>query len=274
MSDDITPAPMSKSEAWDLTDNIRTDLETAYDAIQRAKVNIPIARERRAWEAMGYESMEEYIEEEFGEALGQLKIKVDDRMELVNVLSDSGMSNRQIAGTLGVNERTVRRDLAASQDEGAANAASNEVDTRVIAGQSVEHVGHIDDDGGSLQIVEMRETTRDEEVQESSNDNIEETKERLDSWLDEIDFSKMILPTQNQIIEPEATQETEELFTPRPVAPSWSPPQVQELPPPPVKRYDDPQPEFLAPAMKLEKVRDPNQDSTKHCRTCNCNLLP
>lgn len=269
MSDDITPVPMSKSEAWDLTDSIRTDLETAYDAIERAKVAIPIAKQRLAWQAMGYDSFEEYVDEEFGEVFQQLRIKVDDRMQLVDVLADSGMSNRQIAGTLGVGEATVRRDLR-KITLGASDDASNEVDA---AGQSVEEVGLIDvrlspsqsDPDPTPTVVENSTSSEDEIMDEQDNN---------DRFAD-INFDALIISTPSpQIIETEPSEDTKEYFQPRTVEPSWSPPRVEPLSPPKPKAYDEPEDEFLAPPMSLQKVQDPNKDDTKHCKTCACNLLP
>lgn len=277
MDEGTTLVPMSKDEAWDLTDNIRTDLETAYDAIQRAKVNIPIARERLAWEAMGYDSMEEYIEEEFGDALSALKIKVDDRMELVNVLSESGLSNRQIAGTLGVHERTVRRDLAASQARSAANAAPEEVDLDVSAGQSVEGSGHIDADECRTEMDIEPDPYVTQEIQEEpeyDEKHEEERKQRLDDWLSNISFDNMIISSPQQIIEAEPSGDTEEYFVPRPEPARPLEPVNPKLPPPRSKAYDD---QLREPVEAIEeptttpKSPDPYE---KHCKTCACNLLP
>lgn len=266
MSDDITPVPMSKSEAWDLTDSIRTDLETAYDAIERAKVSIPIARDRLAWQSMGYESMEEYVETEFGEMFQALRIKVDDRMQLVDVLSDSGMSNRQIASTLGVNEKTIRNDLR-KINLAAENSAPLDEET---AGQDVEEVGLIDSDGSKLLVEPGWVQPVTENLPTSSEDNKDTEVDRFAG----INFDAMLLGTPNQIVEADPTPDTPDYFVPRPVAPSWSPPLVSELPPPSAKRYDDDQPEFLDEPMTIEKPKKAHHEGDKHCRTCACNLLP
>jgi len=58
-----------------------------------------------------------------------MKLSVGDRKEAVKLLTDQGLSNRQIAKVVGASEPTVRRDRAASND---AKTASNDAPEEVI----------------------------------------------------------------------------------------------------------------------------------------------
>lgn len=270
MSDDITLPAMSKSEAWELTDEIRQGFETIHQNRMEQVERLARAYEGRAWEAMGYDSFDEYHTEEFGEDLQHQRLELEERMGMVKVLADSGMAKTKIAEILGVSRMTVHRDLAA-QPAGVTDVTSSGLDT---AGQSVEEAGHIDEGPSPAQEVTVDETDRNQEVQ-NSEESDEERQKRLDAFFAGIDFDKMIIPTPTQIIEADPTPETPEYFASRQDAPSWSPPQVQPLPPPPTKAYDEqPGPEVFGPTKNLEDAPKPHKDDTKHCKTCACNLLP
>jgi len=66
-------------------------------------------------------STREWVEDRLG---GYVRLSIPERHDAVEELSEDGMSNRQIAGVLGVNDRTARRDQAA------ANAAPDEEPAR------------------------------------------------------------------------------------------------------------------------------------------------
>lgn len=100
---------ISVVEARQLTDRIKRQVSDLWDLIVRAY-------ESRAWSQLGYDSWDEYCEVEF-EASG-IRVPREDRKEIVCSLRDRGLSTRAIASATGVNDRTVRRELAT-----AANAA-------------------------------------------------------------------------------------------------------------------------------------------------------
>lgn len=64
----------------------------------------------RAWSVLGYGSWDEYCTREFGTA--RLQLPREDRREVVASLRDSGLSTRAIASAVGIDQKTVRNDLA------------------------------------------------------------------------------------------------------------------------------------------------------------------
>lgn len=279
MSDDITPARMSKSEAWELTDEIRSGFETIHENRMAQVERLARAYEGQAWEPMGYETFDEYKSEEFGDDLQHQRLELEERIGAVKVLHDSGMAKVQIADVLGVHRNTVTnllKRIDAQPDETAQGCASTEVDA---AGQSVEEVGHIEDDEPPLQIDADSTPPVAEEVQQvetNNDDDDDEQRRRMEAWMNSLSVESMVIIPPAQIIESEASEDTSNYFVTRQSAPSWSPPQVAELPPPRPKAYDSIQGDFVEPALTLPKSVEPNKadEHVKHCKTCACNLLP
>lgn len=273
MSDDITPAVLSKSDAWNLTDEIRQGFEAIHENRMAQVERLARAYEGRAWEAMGYDSFDEYQAEEFGEDLQHQRLELEERMGMVKVLADSGMAKTKIAEILGIGRATVYRDLAETQ-RSVSRETSSEVDA---AGQSVEEVGHIDEpERQSLTVPEGEQLVIGNEViVDNTNENPDPFKDRFAG----IDFDAMIInPAPQQIIQAEPSGDTPDYFVPRRSEPDWSPPHISELPRKLPAEYDvqpDNSPEFLEPPMKLQKAGEANKTpDEKHCKTCNCNLLP
>ena len=96
--------PISKTRATKLVREIRKTLTELAPTVAELF-------EGRGWVALGYADWSTLIREEFG---GPLMLPKPERAEAVAVLSESGMSNRAIADTLGVTEITVRRDSTAT----------------------------------------------------------------------------------------------------------------------------------------------------------------
>lgn len=281
MSDELEKPVPSKSEAVEFTGRFKRAFDTFCDSAEEVAKFLKESLEIDYWRGFegDYDSWKEWYETEYEdqiEFLRGVKLGIDTRADIVESLASGGLSNREIASTIGVGEATVRRDLR-KITLGAPNDASNEVDNEETAGQSVAPVGHIDEHSESSPFVPDDEppvVKMSQEFYEPNNDSEEVESKNSASWLDEINFDAMVLPTSKQIIEAQPSEDTPEFFTPRSVAPSWSPPRVVELPPPSPPAYDVPEPEFLEPALKLQKVQDPNKDDSKHCKTCNCSLLP
>lgn len=277
-STEVAKAIPSKAEAAEFTANLRDAMEDLCNAAEITSNQLRLSIETEYWSAMGYESWQEWYDEEFEEQiefLRNVRLSLDLRGEIVQSLATGGLSNRQIASTIGVNEKTVRNDLRRIDLSGADVSASTEVDG---AGQSVEEVGHIDDDEHQLQNVATHQPiviNFDSKVEEANDDYEARVADRFAG----INFDAMVISMPApQIIETNASQDTSNYFVPRVAGPSWSPPQITELPPPPVRAYDDRSddtPEFLEPPMKLQKVGEANKTpEDKHCKTCACNLLP
>jgi len=69
------------------------------------------AKAGNAHEALGYPSWTAYVKDKFGDALARLRKA--DRLPLVEMMADQGMSTRAIAVVVGVSKDTVARDLRA-----------------------------------------------------------------------------------------------------------------------------------------------------------------
>lgn len=82
------------------------------------------AFEAKDWITLGYKSWSEYVEKEFAEK--RLKLTRDQRSEAVEVFRLVGMSQREIAGTLGVGVGTINRELNPSVPNGTPEAAQSE----------------------------------------------------------------------------------------------------------------------------------------------------
>lgn len=272
---------LSKTEAWELTDEIRQGFESIHESKMVQVDRLARAYEGNAWEEMGYDNFEEYKQEEFGEELQHQRLELEERIGAVKVLADSGMAKAQIADILGVHRNTVTnlmKRIDAQDEPDAQRCASTQVDA---AGQSVEEVRHIDEDTVSSPFVPDDEppVVKMSQVFQDNNQEPYSAPTSIDDRFAGIDFDGMILPVPSpQIIETAPSPDTSDYFVPRTAAPSWSPPQITELSPPPAKAYDgalDDSPEFLEPPMKLQKVgEDKKIPEDKHCKTCACYLLP
>lgn len=229
----------------------------------------------------GYNSGVDYVQRRLMPITDKAKLTANYRQPIVEILANAGYSNRAIAGALGVSEGQIRKDKKAidgthvdTTDEVRTEYAPNEVDA---AGQSVEEVGHIDEpERQSLTVPEGEQLVIGNEViVDNSNNKPDPFKDRFAG----IDFDAMIInPAPQQIIQAEPSGDTPDYFVPRQPAPSWSPPHISELPRKLPAEYDvqpDNTPEFLEPPMKLQKAGEANKTpDEKHCKTCNCNLLP
>ncbi|MEC3952875.1 hypothetical protein VMT65_07525 [Nocardia sp. CDC153] len=98
---------VSAEAARELTDRIRTNIETAWELIKQAYVI-------RAWTALGYESWDAYCATEFDGA--RIRIPREERSEVVASMREIGMSTRAIAAATGVSDHTVRQDLAGARN--------------------------------------------------------------------------------------------------------------------------------------------------------------
>lgn len=98
-------ADLTQKAARDLTDQIRTGMESIYHLICAAYTG-------RAWTALGYGSWDEYVTREFGNL--HLRPPLEDRHDVVLSLREVGMSTRAIAAATHISEATVRRELHGS----------------------------------------------------------------------------------------------------------------------------------------------------------------
>ncbi|WP_343282283.1 helix-turn-helix domain-containing protein [Micrococcus sp. 2A] len=101
-SAELRGAVLTQAAARDLTDQIRTGMESIYHLIRTAYSG-------RAWSALGYGSWDEYVTREFGNL--HLRPPLEDRQDVVLSLREVGMSTRAIAAATHLSPRTVRREL-------------------------------------------------------------------------------------------------------------------------------------------------------------------
>ena len=111
MSAETRGSSLTQAAARDLTDQIRTGMESIYHLIRAAY-------QGRAWSVLGYGSWDEYVTREFGNL--HLRPPLEDRQDVVLSLREVGMSTRAIASATQISEATVRRELNGS---GASNDA-------------------------------------------------------------------------------------------------------------------------------------------------------
>lgn len=96
---------MTADAARDLTDQIKTGMESVYHLIRAAYRG-------RAWQALGFGSWDEYVTREFGNL--HLRPPLEYRQDVVISLREAGMSTRAIASATQLSKDTVRRELSAA----------------------------------------------------------------------------------------------------------------------------------------------------------------
>lgn len=89
-------------QARSLTDRIKVAVEGTWHLITEAYTS-------RAWAALGYTSWDDYCTREFGTS--RLRLPREHRSEVVQSLSDSGLSLRAIEAATGISKPTIIKDL-------------------------------------------------------------------------------------------------------------------------------------------------------------------
>lgn len=135
---DVAPQLLTKGEARKLDDQVRrasdraaTDVDKLLGLLQRAAAG-------QIHEALGLSSWTAWFKD-------AVQIQVSDRFErksLVSLMSGSGMSQRAIAGTLGVAQMTVSRDLGETNGspEGDITGTDNKTYKRKAKAEEVEDI--------------------------------------------------------------------------------------------------------------------------------------
>ena len=97
-----------------LTERIRLIAQNVADNVEKLRELVAEAKDSNAHVALGYASWTAYLQDVFGDE--PLRLAGDVRQELSAELAVQGMSNRAIGGVLGVDEKTVRNDLAGAEN--------------------------------------------------------------------------------------------------------------------------------------------------------------
>lgn len=102
MNSQINRQSFTADQARELTDQIRTGMESVFHLIRSAYRG-------RAWAALGYGSWDEYVTREFGNL--HLRPPLEERLQVVVSLREVGMSVRAIAAATQLSRSTVNREL-------------------------------------------------------------------------------------------------------------------------------------------------------------------
>lgn len=98
-----TSTALSANAARVLTDRIKVGgVEAVWELVKQAY-------EQRAWNALGYSSLDDYCTREFGTT--RLRLQREERPEVVASLRESGLSIRAIASATGHDPKTTQSDL-------------------------------------------------------------------------------------------------------------------------------------------------------------------
>lgn len=102
---------MPEGDARRLTEKIRITAHTYAEAREKLIGYVEQAKQGNAHLALGYRSWTEYLAEVLGEE--PMRLARDERREVVQLLSNEGMSTRAIAPIVGASFKTVARDMDA-----------------------------------------------------------------------------------------------------------------------------------------------------------------
>ncbi|WP_288781831.1 hypothetical protein [uncultured Kocuria sp.] len=109
MNSTLVHEELSPYEAQSITDQIRSNLTSTYQLIQRAW-------EQRAWIGMGYESWDAYVHAEFADM--SLTPPLERRTAEVASMAEAGMSVRAIGTATGMGKSSVARSLKEAESQG------------------------------------------------------------------------------------------------------------------------------------------------------------
>ena len=105
---------------------LRVQARTVAESVVDFRELIDIARAKQIHAALGFASWTAYVADVIGKEMGVLP--VDDRRQIVDVLTKEGMSTRAQAAALGVSNATISRDQEVLHDV-TPDTATDEVDT-------------------------------------------------------------------------------------------------------------------------------------------------
>jgi hypothetical protein len=106
--------PLGRAAAEFLDKQLMAKVKTARRNLADLAELVRQAKAGQIHAALGWPSWTAYLADRLGGQL-DLKLDVETRREVVEMLAGEGMSNRAIAASTGVSEPTVRRDRAADE---------------------------------------------------------------------------------------------------------------------------------------------------------------
>ena len=105
----VTVTSLSKDAATTLVEDIRSSFEAAWDHYANGCRQLVEAYQGRAWEPLGLSSWAEFVTHTLD--VEHLRIPKAERLEFVRVLTEGGLSLRDVSAAIGVAKSTVQRDL-------------------------------------------------------------------------------------------------------------------------------------------------------------------
>lgn len=146
MTGTVDVRDMARVEARERVDRVKA-------AVESGRQDLVALWRGRAWIALGYETWDALCDVEFGV---RMALPRDERREIVSGLRREGMSTRAIGSALGVDQKTVVRDLSTEADasddlpdtvtglDGRQRPAKVTTTTRTTEATKVEHVVDMD----------------------------------------------------------------------------------------------------------------------------------
>lgn len=106
-------------------DDVRESIRRTRFHLVKAAAGIAWQVEMETWVTLGYRSWDEMREAEYGGIA--VIVPKEDRLDLVGRLHAAGLTQKSIAATIGVDERTIRRDLTTGQMSGSDDVIEAEI---------------------------------------------------------------------------------------------------------------------------------------------------
>lgn len=125
---------LSASEAQRLTQRIKLTASGVRDGLFKLRNLVDEAKRSNVWQILGFPSWTAYLADTLADE--PMRLGREERQELVGYLSGEGLSTRAIAPIVGVDNKTVHRDIAR-----VANATPDpeaEVDADPATGEVIE----------------------------------------------------------------------------------------------------------------------------------------
>ncbi|MGD7707742.1 hypothetical protein [Microlunatus sp. Y2014] len=106
-------------------DDVRESIRQTMWHLGNAMARVAWQVEMETWVTLGYKSWDEMREAEYGGIA--VIVPKEDRLDFVGRLHAAGLTQRSIAATIGVDERTIRRDLTTGQMSGSDDVIDAEI---------------------------------------------------------------------------------------------------------------------------------------------------
>lgn len=100
---------LSPGEAQRLTQRIKLTASSVRDGMFKLRNLVEEAKRSNVWQVLGYQSWTAYLADTLADE--PMRLGRDERQELVGYLAGEGLSTRAIAPIVGVDRKTIERDI-------------------------------------------------------------------------------------------------------------------------------------------------------------------